>query len=148
MVNRIVQVGALVALFFGFANAGDTHRQLSAIKVKVGVSNAPALVVRNNHLVLGATAAGGSLTVTWTQVSQLSDGTMQWVITYTNGAGAIIHIRQLTLDAACTKVTDQYGTLVYTTTGPTDALCTTQSALLTRTNTVINNAATAGKLAL
>lgn len=136
-----------VSALFSIARAGDVQRKLAAIKVQVGSAGAVTTQPKG-RISFGATAAGSTYTVTWTQMSQLGDGTMSWLLTYTNAGNAVVHMRQLTLDAACTRVVDQYGTLIYTTTGPTDTLCTTQAALLSRTNTMVNNAATSGKLGL
>lgn len=53
--------------------------------------------------------------------------------------------RVLKVDAACTQVTDNFGNVVYTTTGGSDAVCTTLSGDVTRSNSLLSSCAASAK---
>ena len=108
--------------------------------VKVGVKSSPAAA----HI-FGTTAPGGTLTVARTVTTVYADGTTTIALAYSSASGNV-HVRTLTVAADGSKVTDNFGAVLAT---PAPAgLVSAISAFATQLDTMIGNAAGAGKLNL
>jgi hypothetical protein len=94
-----------------------------------------------------ATTTVGNFTVTRLEVTIRSDQSTSIWLQYTNGAGALVATRNVTVDpAGVSPVVDQNGTVLAAT--PPAALVTAISTFKTQIDSLISSAATAGKLNL
>jgi hypothetical protein len=93
-----------------------------------------------------ATAAGGTPTVARQSAAIASDGSATITLVYTNASGVIVHSRIVRVPADGSSVTDQWGN-VLASPAPA-ALVTAISSFTSQLDTMVANAATAGKLAL
>ena len=97
---------------------------------------------------LGATAAGGVPVVQRIGVSIDGSGTTLILVQYLNAAGISVHTRAITSPPCATPgpIVDQFGTQLAAT--QPASLCNAVTAFVTQLDGLIENAATAGKLAL
>lgn len=91
-----------------------------------------------------ATAVSSSMQFDWLTFTVNKDGSAMWTLDYSSSVGQHA-MRTLRVDSGCTQVTDQFGTIVYTTTGGSDPLCTTLSGAITRTTALLSACASGGK---
>lgn len=149
---------SLALVLFGvFIGAGVTvsaapHSQRSTSKVSVPVPQTSKVFhvgvgkpMAKGHY--GATATGGSLTVTRTVSCTAADGSANVTLEYVNASGIVVTQRVLLVPADRSKsITDSYGNVIAATV-PTSTSSTIDS-FDTNLDTQIGNAATAGKLNL
>jgi len=89
------------------------------------------------------------LGVDWSEACYLKDGSVRYAMVYSTTSNPTLFQQTLLQDAACTKITQAAGgAVVYTTTGGTDAVCTTASGVVTRVNSIVATGAAGGKLNL
>lgn len=91
------------------------------------------------------TAAGGTLTVDWSHLDVRRDGSASFTLVFTRADGKGVGFRDVTVDAACTAATDNFGVAIYTTSGPSDPLCTTLASIGTRMANLIASCAASSK---
>jgi hypothetical protein len=137
LVSALFSFGLVVAL--GTLARSDTAK--GPRKFSVGVGQ-PA----SGRVVRGATAPGGTLTVTRASITVQADGSQVITLIYQNGANAIVSQRTLLIDSACSRIVDNMGNVVLAS-GPTTE-CSAASAFITQVDSSINAAATGGKLNL
>jgi hypothetical protein len=109
-------------------------------QVGVGAPSSSGRVVR------GATAPGGTLTVTRASVALQADGSQVITLIYTSATSAVVSQRTLLIDSACSRVLDNLGNVV-SATGPA-AVCSAATAFATQVDSTISTAASGGKLNL
>lgn len=146
MIQRLLPVALFcLGLLFagGTARSGGVPRSSTPRKFSVGLGapRVPGGVIRR-----GATAPGGTLTVSRVAITVNSDGSQIVQLIYTNAAGGNVSMRTLNIDSGCTHVLDNLGNVV-SATGPT-AECSAATSFATQVDTTIGNAATGGKLNL
>jgi hypothetical protein len=135
---KTVRVAALfVVLAVGMSAIGAPN---AVARFPVGVGQPTGKVVR------GTTAPGGSLTIVPSDTCFLANGTRSIRLDYQNAQNIVVHTRVLSIDAACTSVTDNFGTVVSATCPTTEN--NAASAYITQRNATISNAAASGKLNL
>jgi hypothetical protein len=97
----------------------------------------------------GASVTDPGLQVDWREACYSKDGSARYLVVYSTTGNTELQTALLVQDIACTKITkasDQ--SVVYTTTGGTDPVCTTTSGVITRVNGLVSSGAASGKLNL
>lgn len=91
-----------------------------------------------------AMAPGNPLNIGWAQYCVRSDATANLETSFLSTTGQIVG-RVYTVDASCTKMVDQLGTVAYTTTGKTDPLCKTKEDVAKMAKDIVAACAASGK---
>jgi hypothetical protein len=100
----------------------------------------------NGRVVRGATAPGGTLSVTRASVALQADGSQLITLIYQNSSNVIVSQRTLLIDPGCSRVIDNLGAIV-SATGPA-AECSALTSFISQLDSTISTAAAGGKLNL
>jgi hypothetical protein len=134
----------LLLVFLTLAGGAVGRATAPALKGPFPVSIGKSSPQPSGGRLAASSTSAGTLTVDWDNFCVNHDGSGAWTIHFASSTGQTVG-RLLRVDAACTQVTDNFGNVVYTTTGGADAVCTTLSGAVTRSNSLLSSCATGAK---